>query len=265
MTGRILALAAVAATATAKLPESPLRLDEVLRSVESSYPLLLAAIQERAAAEGKELSTQGAFDTGLSVESAMNQLGFYKNRTNGIGIEQPLRNWGGEIFGGYSRGQGNFGPWEEDLLTLSGGEFSGGARLPLFRNREIDERRTDLLLARLSIELAGASIERQRLKFFETAAKFYWDWVAAGQKARRCGGIAATGRRAHPPSRGVRRSRSGRSHRDHGQPPRRLRASLRCRRGRPGAAERRVRAVFVLPWHRRPTSGRAARAAARVP
>jgi len=160
----------------------PLMLEEVLESVVSQYPVLLAAIQERAMAEGKALGAQGAFDTKLSAKSEMNQFGFYKNRTNGAEVSQPLRNLGGEVFGGYKRGQGNFGPWEEDLLSLSGGEWSGGIRLPLFRNREIDERRTDLLIAELSITLANASIEKQRLKLFETAAKFYWEWASAGLK-----------------------------------------------------------------------------------
>jgi len=161
---------------------SPLTLEEVLNSVESQYPVLMAAIQERAMAEGKALGAQGAFDTKLEAKSEMNQFGFYKNRINGAEVSQPLRNLGGEVFGGYKRGQGNFGPWEQDLLSLSGGEWSGGVRLPLFRNREIDERRTDLMIAELSINLANASIEKQRLKLFETAAKFYWEWASAGLK-----------------------------------------------------------------------------------
>lgn len=160
----------------------PLLLEEVLATAEISYPLLLAALQEREMAQGKALSAEGAFDTKLSLKSEQNQFGYYKNRANGARVEQPLADWGGEVFGGYKRGQGNFGPWEQDILTLSRGEWSGGVRLPLLRNRETDERRTDLLLARLSVELADASIEKQRLKLLETAAKSYWDWVSAGRK-----------------------------------------------------------------------------------
>ena len=163
-------------------PPSPLHLEDVLRSVESSYPLLLAAIQERAMAEGKLLSASGAFDATLTAKSGTNQFGFYKNRMNGVEVAQPLQELGGEFFGGYKRGQGNFGPWEQDLLSLSGGEWNGGVRLPLFRNRTTDERRTELALAQLSVELAGASVQKQRLKLLETAAKSYWSWVAAGSK-----------------------------------------------------------------------------------
>ncbi len=161
---------------------APLLLEDVLSSAEASYPLLLAAIQERAMAEGKVVSAEGAFDTKLAVKSEMNQFGYYRNRTNAAQIEQPIADWGGEIFGGYKRGQGNFGPWEQDLLSLSGGEWSGGVRMPLLRNRETDEQRTDLLLARLAIELADASIEKQRLTLLQMAAEAYWEWVSAGQK-----------------------------------------------------------------------------------
>ena len=159
-----------------------LSLDEVLQSAETAYPLLLATIQERAMAEGKSLSAEGAFDTKLSAKSGSNQFGFYRNRENGAEISQPLQNWGAELFGGYKRGQGNFGPWEEDVLTLSRGEWSGGLRMSLLRNRETDERRTELALARLSIELADASIDQRRLRVLEAASKSYWDWVSAGHR-----------------------------------------------------------------------------------
>lgn len=159
---------------------APLLLNDVLQSTESSYPLLLAAMQERRMAQGKALGAEGAFDAKLGLNSEAHQFGYYKSRTSGAKVEVPLADWGGEVFGGYKRGQGNFGPWEQDTLTLSGGEWSGGVRLPLLRDRETDERRTELLLARLSVELANASIANQRLKLLETAASSYWEWVASG-------------------------------------------------------------------------------------
>jgi len=176
------AIAALLAVSALPAAAATLSLEEVLRSAQASYPLLLATIQDRAMAEGKTLSAEGAFDTKLSAKSESNQFGYYRNRVNGAAISQPLRDWGAEAFGGYKRGQGNFGPWEQDLLTLSRGEWSAGVTLPLFRDRQTDEQRTELLLARLSIELADASIEKQRLKLLESASKSYWDWVSAGHK-----------------------------------------------------------------------------------
>lgn len=180
-------LATLLILSSAGLVAAPLMLEEVLESAERHHPILLAQITERAAAEGKVLGSQGAFDAKLKASSGTNRFGYYKTRTGSGGVSQPLRSLGGEIFGGYKRGLGNFEPWKEGQLTLSRGEWSGGIELPLLRDRRTDERRTDLLLARLAVEFADASILEQRLALLQSAASTYWTWVSAGRKL----GIAA--------------------------------------------------------------------------
>ena len=168
--------------ASVQAPGAPLLLEEVLQSTGRHHPILLAQIAERSVARGKVLGSQGAFDTKLTGSVGTNRFGYYKTRTSAGGITQPLRGLGGEMFGSYKRGLGNFEPWKEGQLTLSQGEWSGGIRLPLFRNRRVDLQRTEVLLARLGIELADASILEQRLALLEIAASKYWTWVSAGQK-----------------------------------------------------------------------------------
>lgn len=160
---------------------APLSLDEVVESVGKHYPLLTAARQERTIAEGEMLSAEGAFDLKLKSSGKGNQYGFYKNRDVGAGLEQPLRSFGAEVFGGYKRGRGNFGPWEEDRLTLSTGEWSGGVRLPLLRDRSIDRPRADLSIAESGLDLADAEIAKQRIYIYKSAAYAYWNWVKAGR------------------------------------------------------------------------------------
>lgn len=160
----------------------PLTLDDVLDAVERSYPLLTAATQEQSIADARVLSAQGAFDLKVKSKAETEQLGFYRNRAVDAYLEQPIADFGANIFGGYKRGQGNFGPWREDLLSLDGGEFRGGFSVPLWRGRAIDERRTELRLADLGRQIAGASIAKQRLTFNKEASKSYWQWVAAGQQ-----------------------------------------------------------------------------------
>ena len=174
-------IAVFLALASAQAAGAPLLLEEVLASTERHHPVLLAQITERAAAEGEVLGSHGAFDSKLSARSGTNRFGYYKTRTSGAGISQPLRGLGGEVFGGYKRGLGNFEPWQEGQLTLSRGEWSGGIQLPLLRNRRTDERRTDVLLARLAVEYADASILEQRLALLQAAASTYWTWVSAGR------------------------------------------------------------------------------------
>lgn len=174
-------LAIFLALASAQASGAPLLLEEVLESTERHHPVLLAQITERSAAEGELLGSRGAFDAKLNASSGTNRFGYYKTRTSGAGISQPLRSLGGEVFGGYKRGLGNFEPWKEGQLTLSRGEWSGGIQLPLLRNRRTDKSRTDLLLARLAVEYADASILEQRLVLLQAAASTYWTWVSAGR------------------------------------------------------------------------------------
>ena len=175
---RLIAMLAAALPAAAT---GPLSLVEVQRSVERHYPLLLAAQQEAEIARAELLSAEGSFDLKLKSEADANQFGFYKNRDVGFGVVQPLRTWGAELLGGYQRGRGNFGPWEEDRLTLSAGEWGGGVRLPLYRGREIDRQRADVRRAKFGLDVADAEIATQRISIHQAAAQAYWNWVKAGR------------------------------------------------------------------------------------
>ena len=179
----ILLAAALPSFAPGQPSPAPLALDEVLDSVSRQYPLLIAARQELMIASGALLSAEGAFDLKFQSKANSNQFGFYRNRDGGIGVTQPLRALGAEVFGGYKRGQGNFGSWEQDRLTLSSGEWSGGARVPLMRDRSIDRRRADLRIAATGLDLADAEIAKQRIYIYQAASKTYWNWVKAGRHA----------------------------------------------------------------------------------
>jgi len=158
-----------------------LTLGEVFSSVDRAYPLLARALQERALAEAGLLEAQGGFDLKLKSKADTKQFGFYKNRVFDAYAEQPLQTWGADVYGGYERGTGNFGSWEGDRLSLDLGEWRSGLRLPLMRDREIDERRANLRAAGVDLEIADQSIDKQRLSIYKFAAKSYWEWVAAGR------------------------------------------------------------------------------------
>lgn len=172
----VLLLALTASSAAAELT-----LREVFESVDRDYPLLARAMQERALAEAGLLEAQGGFDLKLKSKADTKQFGFYKNRVFDAYAEQPTQWWGADFYGGYERGTGNFGSWEGDRLSLDAGELRGGMRLPLFRDREIDERRASLRAAGIELDIADQSIDKQRLSIYKMAAKSYWDWAAAGQ------------------------------------------------------------------------------------
>jgi len=161
-----------------------LTLEDLLKSVAKSYPLLLAAEQERAIAEAELLGAQGGFDTTLRSWSEFAPTGRYIHRRYDLVLEQPTQLWGSSFYSGYRQGSGTFAPYDGKQATLSDGEWRSGFRLPLWRNGPTDRRRANVQIAEMGQGVAGASIEFQRLAIVRSATRRYWEWVAAGNRYR---------------------------------------------------------------------------------
>ena len=157
-----------------------LALQDVILSVQETYPLLLNAALERQIASGRQLSAWGAFDLGLKTFSIAAPEGFYQTYRNGIGLEQPMFA-GGYVFGGYKIGDGNFQPWFGERETNEGGEFSAGLGVPLLKSRAIDKRRENVFKADLARQAVEPAVRAQLLQFVQVASQAYWTWVAAGR------------------------------------------------------------------------------------
>jgi len=161
----------------------PLQLNTVVQSIYASYPLLQIAIYGRNIAAGEQLSAEGAWDLKLKADANNAPVGFYQTYRNGVGFEQPTM-WGGEIFGGYKLGDGNFEPWYGNRETNEGGEFRGGVTIPLWQNRKIDERRATLWKSMYGVSAVEPVIQSQIIEFTRAGTHAYWDWVAEGSKLR---------------------------------------------------------------------------------
>jgi len=159
---------------------APLHLQDVIDSVYGSYPLLEAALLSRPIADGELLSAQGEFDLKLKGGGTSGPLGFYQTNRFGAGASQPLFS-GGEIFGGYKVGRGNFQPWFGERETNDGGEFSVGIAIPLVQNRQIDARRTAIFRATYGRDAVEPDIQTKIIAFVWEASYAHWQWVAAGQ------------------------------------------------------------------------------------
>ena len=168
--------------AVASTPE-PLQFDAVVQSVYRSYPLLQSAIMSRDIAFGQQTGASGAFDTKVKGASENGPLGFYETYRQSLGLVKPTY-WGGEVFGGYRIGRGDYQPWYQERQTNGGGEFKAGVQVPLARNREIDDRRAELWKAGLERQLAEPDIQAQLISYVQSGSYAYWDWVAAGEYHR---------------------------------------------------------------------------------
>ncbi|MFK7770449.1 MAG: TolC family protein [Mariniblastus sp.] len=160
--------------------QAPISLDQVLNSVVDCYPEIEIAIGEIESANGKVLASWGEFDRVLAGHSISQPLGFYQTYRNGVGLTQPLYS-GGEVYGTYRIGDGNFEPWFGERDTNEGGELKAGFSLPFLKDRAIDERRAKLLASGAQRDEVRSNVESRLLQFQRFASQAYWDWVASGQ------------------------------------------------------------------------------------
>lgn len=163
-------------------PAPVLTLEEVLAAVERSYPPLLAALKEADIADAEVLQALGRFDLNLRARLEADQFGFYPNERGSVGFDQNLQTLGASVYGGWRIGDGRFADYDGKLDTRSYGEFSGGFRVPLARNRAIDPRRAELRKSEIGRVIAKLSIAQQKLLIVQAATRRYWDWVAAGRR-----------------------------------------------------------------------------------
>ena len=162
--------------------QGPLTLTDVLDSVDRNYPPLLAALLEKDVADADILQALGRFDLVLGAQADSDKFGFYPNQRVTLGFDQALTTWGASVYGGWRTGDGSFAPYDGKNQTRSLGEWRGGVRVPLLRNREIDDRRGNLQKARIGRRIADLGVDQQRLVIRQLASRRYWDWAAAGRR-----------------------------------------------------------------------------------
>lgn len=161
-----------------------LTLDEVLRSVDTNYPPLLATLLEREVAEGVYTQAQGQFDTNINMSTGADRFGYYPNERFDANVTQNLQWQGTQVYAGYRNGFGSYPGYRGLEATRSLGEWRAGFKVPLLRGREIDDRRAALATTRIGQTLADLTVDQQRLVVRQLASTRYWDWVAAGQRLR---------------------------------------------------------------------------------
>ncbi len=157
----------------------PLLIDEVLASVVSRYPPLLAALIEQDIAAGRLRQAQGAFDLNLNAGLNATPFGFYDGRTGSVILEQALQSWGAKVYGGYRLASG-FLPNYNQMRTPDGGQLTAGVKINLLRDGRIDKDRAVQAQARLGEAAADPFIARQRLDFVRAATVAYYNWLGAG-------------------------------------------------------------------------------------
>ncbi|MEN9992302.1 MAG: hypothetical protein RLZZ224_2004 [Verrucomicrobiota bacterium] len=163
------------------LQAAVLPLEEVLQTVRTQYPPLLAAWLQQDVASGRVRQAAGAFDPTLMATLNFRPLDYYEGANVSFLVDQPLLS-GGSVYAGYRVSTGTFASYERKDRTSPSGEGVVGARIPLWRDRAIDARRANLGQAAVDRELVDPLILRQYITFHRAARIAYFNWIAAGQR-----------------------------------------------------------------------------------
>ena len=163
--------------------QTPLLIDDILRSTLDFYPEIQEVFLLDEIATGERIAALGNFDTKFKAVSENTPVGFYETYRNSLGVELPTFQ-GGSLFGGYRQGRGDLEPWYLERNTNAGGEFKFGANVALLRGRDIDQRRVELWQANWRQRAVEPSIQNALIEARFFAEATYWNWVASGQLYR---------------------------------------------------------------------------------
>ncbi len=155
-------------------------LDELLASSARHYPSIDKARAGVEAQEGKVQAARGAFDWELSGKSEGRTGGFYDSRYTEGRITRRLSGSAVRVHGGYRASGGRFPIYEDENVTLSGGEFNAGLSLSLWRDRVIDEDRFRFSDSELELRQRRLDLLLTRVAVQYDAMQAYLAWVAAG-------------------------------------------------------------------------------------
>jgi len=162
----------------------PLRLADVLQSIERFYPLIEAAQRDVQIAEAELQTARGSFDPVARARADGAALGYYQGGRADMLVEAPTPWWGTTFFGGYRVSFGKFADYDGKLETNQYGELRAGVQVPMWRNGPIDRRRANISRAELGRSVATAGLTQQRIDSLRLGGLRYWDWLAAGQRFR---------------------------------------------------------------------------------
>lgn len=168
----------------AALDVAPLRLEEVMRTATERLPAILAAQADIDAADAEYLAAEGSFDPTWRTSANFIPVSGYPSWQVNTVIEQPTPLWGASLYAGYRIGLGDYPVYDGKLETNDYGEVRAGVRVPVLRDGPIDRRRASIARAEIGVDIARLGRDQQVLEVSRAAGLRYWDWVAAGERAR---------------------------------------------------------------------------------
>lgn len=176
-----LLLLATLPTRAQMVDDTPTELADVLASVQTHFPLVLAARAEIAGKDALVQAAQGAFDPVIEGTLKNRLSGFYSGDVAESYYKKRFPGFGAEVFAGFRRSNGNFPVYENDLATTGDGETRFGISLSLWRDRDFDARRFDTASARVDALAERYRLQQVLIELLQESYIAYAQWLQAAR------------------------------------------------------------------------------------
>ncbi len=185
--GFLIALACafiMAACATKATAVEILTLEAVLKSTTQHYPKVFAAQSQYRQSQARLRSSEGGFDTKFEQSTRIRTTGYYDGFSVANKLSKPLRRANSQLFAEYRYADGDFPIYEDEFVTLGGGEIGVGLRFSLLQDRATDEARTLLDNAELDLQVETLRFTSTLNQIQLKAAHAYLDWYKTHRQYR---------------------------------------------------------------------------------
>lgn len=160
-----------------------LHLKRYLSEVLALHPKLLASQHKASSAEAAVMTADGAFDLKLYASGSHAPLGTYDKTHTEVGLTQPTRVWGTELWARYENGA-DYPPYDGGSVTSEWGRASLGVLLPILQDGAIDARRYAALESEIQRDIAEHGVRQTQGNLLADAAHSWWKWCILGHKVR---------------------------------------------------------------------------------
>ncbi|MFZ4713265.1 MAG: TolC family protein [Bacteriovoracaceae bacterium] len=158
--------------------------EDIVKSVLTHFPLIEEAELKLKASEGEVISAEGAFDHKLSFKSRHRLEDKYDNKYFETIIEKQTSVAGTNLFAGHRQGKGTFPAYDGKYKTSSAGEIFAGLAVPLLRNFNTDEFRTNLAVRQIENKQTDEMVKLKKLITVHKALSVYYKWLLELQKLK---------------------------------------------------------------------------------
>lgn len=156
---------------------------EFVDHVLTQFPTVQMSQEDVSIARAQKTIAEGAFDAVFQT-SWTESHGDYDYKYLQSRILKPTSILGLDLYAGFRKSTGVIPIYDGQLETLTDGEWSVGAKLPLLRGLWTDSRRTQLAKSRLQIEKQIYQLRATELAQVKKALMTYWDWKLARERYR---------------------------------------------------------------------------------